>query len=130
MEPWLIYDGNHVAVYDSLQRLCEYAGRPIRWCDGLWSFMLEDRELYEEYVHYLNHHVFLDKMKVAGFSMTDLYVQQLDRYNIRQDSGKNTSACNKEEMVLDAFDAMAKLKKDSDKPTRKWQEGFGMDKMP
>lgn len=128
MEPWLIYDGNHVAAYNSLQKLCEYAGRSIQRCDELWALMLEDRELFEEFVYYLNHHAFLDKMKVCGFSMTDLYVQQLDRYNIKQDSGKNTAACNKEEMALNTFEAMAKLKKEPDKPIRKWQEGFGMDK--
>ena len=130
MEPWVIYDGNRVAAYDGLQKLCTYAGRSMLWCDGLWSFMLEDQELFEEFVYYLNHHAFLDKMKAGGgYSMTDLYVQQLDRFNIKQDSGKNTAACNKEEMVLNAFDAMAKLKKDPEKPARKWQEGFGMDKM-
>ena len=130
MEPWVIYDGNRVAAYDGLQKLCIYAGRSALWCDGLWSFMLEDGDLYEEFVYYLNHHAFLDKMTASGYSMTDLYVQQLDRFNIKQDSGKNTAACNKEEMVLNTFDAMAKLKKESDKPTRKWQQGFGMDKMP
>lgn len=129
MEPWMIYDGNHVAAYDGLRKLCEYVGRPVQWCDELWSFMLADRELFGEFMYYLNHHVFADGMKVSGYSMTDLYVQQLDRYNIRQDSGKNTAACNKEEMVLDAFEAMAKLKRESDQSTRKWQEGFGMDKM-
>ena len=130
MEPWVIYDGNHVAAYDGLRKLCEYVGRPVQWCDGLWGIMLEDRELFEEFVYYLNRHVFLDRLKVSGFSMTDLYVQQLDRYNIKQDSGKNTAACNKEEMVLNTFDVMAKLRKEPERPTRKWQEGFGMDKMP
>lgn len=125
----MIYDGNHVAVYDRLQRLCEYAGRSMQWCDSLWAFMLEDGELIEEFVYYLNHHDFLDKMKVGGYSLTDLYVQQLDRFNIMQDSGKNTAACNKEEMVLNAFETMARLKKEPGKLTRKWQEGYGMDKM-
>lgn len=62
MESWIIYDGNHVAAYESLKMLCEYANRSI---------------------------------------------QQLDRYNISRDSGKNTAACNKEEMVLGAFDMMS-----------------------
>lgn len=130
MEPWIVYDGNHVAAYNSLQKLCEYAGRTIRWCDELWAHMLEDGGLMEEFTYYLNHHTFLDKMKSTGYSMTDLYVQQLDRFNIKQDSGKNTAACNKEEMVLDAFYAMAKIRKEPGWPDGKWQEGFGMDRMP
>lgn len=125
----MIYDGNHIAVYEGLRRLCVYANKQEQWCDELWTFMLEDRALLEEFIYYISHHDFLGKMKTAGYSMTDLYVQQLERFNLRQDSGKNTSACNKEEMVLDAFYTMAKLKKDPDELSRKWQEGFGMDKM-
>lgn len=130
MEPWVIYDGNHVTAYEGLQKLCEYAGRPIQWCDELWACMLEEKALLNEFMYYLDHHVFADKMKVAGYSLTDLYVQQLDRFNIQRDTGKNTAACNKEEMVLDAFRTMAELKKDPEKLIRKWQEGFGMDRMP
>lgn len=129
MEPWVIFNGNHVAVYEGLRRLCAYAGKQVQWCDKLWAFMLEDPALFEEFLYYLNHHDFLDKLKIAGYSMTDLYVQQLDRFNLRQDSGKNTAACNKEEMVLNTFYTMARLKKDPDKFDRRWQEGFGMDKM-
>lgn len=127
-ESWLIYDGNRIPVYERLQRLCEYAGKSSRWCDGLWSSALEDPELYEELAYYMNRHSFLDRVKAGGYSMTDLYVQQLDLYNLRQDTGKHTAACNKEEMVLNAFDKMAGMRKDPDRQPREWQEGFGMDK--
>ena len=129
MEPWVIYDGNRVAVYDGLRRLCAYANRRTQWCDELWADMLKDQELFDEFLYYLKHHDFSDRMKVSGYSMTDLYVQQLEHFNLKQDTGKNTAACNKEEMVLEAFYTMAQLKKNPDNLTRKWQEGFGMDKM-
>lgn len=130
MESWIIYDGNHVAAYESLRKLCEYANRPIQWCDELWGRMLEEQDLMDEFLYYLGHHVFADKMKVEGYSLTDLYVQQLDRYNISRDSGKNTAACNKEEMVLGAFEMMSKLKQNPEETLRKWRDGFGMDRMP
>lgn len=129
MRPWVIYDGNLVEAYEGLQKMCESVGRPIQWCDELWAFMLEERVLLYDFMYYLDHHVLSDHVKAAGYSLTDLYVQQLDRYNIRQDTGKNTAACNKEEMVLDTFYAMAKLRQDPEGMTRKWQEGFGMDNM-
>lgn len=129
-EPWLIYDGNRVVMYERMQDLCVYAGKTPAWCDGLWAALLEDAELFEEFAYYMNHHGFLDKAKAGGYSLSDLYVQQLDLYNLRQDTGKHTAACNKEAMVLDAFDRMVQLKKDPDKRSREWQDGFGMDKMP
>ena len=130
MRPWVIYDGNLVEAYEGLQKLCEYVGRPIQWCDELWALMLEEREILYEFMYYLDHHVLSDKIKVAGYSLTDLYVQQLDRYNISRDSGKNTAACNKEEMVLGAFEMMSKLKINPEETLRKWRDGFGMDRMP
>ena len=129
MDTWVIYDGNRVAVYEGLRSLCEYAGRDTQWCDRLWGLLLTDGELMEEFADYLRKHTFADRVKAGGYSMTDLYVQQLDAYNIRQDSGKNTAACNKEEMVLEAFDTMAKLRRKSGQPPHGWQDGFGMDRM-
>lgn len=130
MKPWIIYDGNLVEAYEGLRKLCEKVGKPIQWCDELWALMLDERVLLYDFMYYLDHRVLSDHAKAAGYSLTDLYVQQLDRFNIKQDTGKNTAACNKEEMVLDTFYAMAKLKQDPEKMTRKWQEGFGMDNMP
>lgn len=130
-EPWLIIDGNRIAVYERLKQLCEYAGKPSDWCDRLWAAALEDPELFEELAYYMNRHSFLDRAKAGGYSVTDLYVQQLDLYNLRQDTGKHTAACNKEEMVLNAFEAMARMRNDPDRQQPgKWQEGFGMDQMP
>ena len=67
-------------VYDGLVRLCDYAGKSVEWCDKLWQEMLSDREVYDEFVYYLEHHVPGDLMKVRGYSLTDLYVWQIEQY--------------------------------------------------
>lgn len=125
----IVYDNAAIRVYDGLVRLCDYAGKPIAWCDALWQEMLEDSQLYEEFVYYLEHHLPGDMMKVRGYSLTDLYVWQIEQYNLRRDSGKNTAGCNKEDMMLQAFDMLARMKKNPDDYLGKLDKGAGMDKL-
>lgn len=125
----IVYGTEKIRAYDGLVKLCGYAGRTAEWCDGLWQEMLSDSELYHEFVYYLEHHVPKDSMKVHGYSLTDLYVWQMERFNIRRDSGKNTDSCNKEEMMLDAFWAMARMKKDPSVYLDRLARGAGMDRM-
>lgn len=117
-----------IKVYEGLKALCEYAGKSEEWCNELWLNILTDYELYGEFLYYLEHHGFADHMKAAGYSLTDCYVWQMERYNLAQDTGKNTEKCNKEEMVLQAFRTMAQIKKNPDYYIRKLSEGAGMDK--
>lgn len=124
----IILDFAKIKVYEGLEMLCEYAGKSLEWCDELWADMLADYELYDEFVYYLEHHSLADHMEVEGYSLTDFYVWQMERYNLAIDSGRNTDGCNKEEMVLQAFKTMAQMKKNPEYYKRKLTEGLGMDK--
>lgn len=125
----MIYDNALLRVYDGLRRLCDYAGKDDDWCDELWQELLHDRQLYEEFVYYLEHHVPGDLVKVRGYSLTDLYVWQLEQYNLRGDSGKHTAYCNKEQMLLQALLMLAQMKKNPDSCLGKLDRGAGMDKI-
>lgn len=125
----IIYGNTAVRVYDNLARLCDYAGKSVEWCDRLWAEMLNDREVYEEFVYYLEHHMPGDLIKVQGYSLTDLYVWQIERYNLHGDSGKNTDLCNKEEMLLQALWMLAQMKKNPGEYLSKLDHDAGMDKL-
>lgn len=125
----IVYKNAAIRVYDSLVRLCDYAGKSAEWCDKLWQEMLDSKEIYDEFVYYLEHHVPGDLMKVRGYSLTDLYVWQIEQYNLHGDSGKNTVCCNKEEMVLQALWMLAEMKKNPDGYLDKLDRGAGMDKI-
>lgn len=125
----IVYGTEMIRAYDGLARLCDYAGKDDKWCDGLWQEMLADGELYHEFIYYLENHMPQDGMKVQGYSLTDLYVWQMEQFNIRRDSGKNTENCNKEEMMLDAFWTMAKMKKNPESYLGKLDKGMGMDRI-
>lgn len=118
-----------IKAYEGLQMLCEYAGQQDAWREALWQELLKDGELYAEFVYYLENHGFADRMKVEKYSLTDIYVWQMERFNLAWDSGKNTENCNKEKMVLQAFKTMADMKKAPDYYRKKLGEGVGMDKL-
>lgn len=125
----ILYDARRIKAYEGLMALGEYAGRDSKWLDELWAGLLDDAGLMKEWMYYLDHHNFLDEEKFRGYGLTDLYVRQMDRYNLIREIGKNPVSCNKESMVLGAFRAMLDLKADPETYVRRLTEGTGMDQL-
>ena len=57
-----------------------------------------------------------------------MFIWQMSQDNLLHDTGKNTAECNKEAMVLKAFDGMIKLKQNPEEWSRKLSAGEGMDR--
>lgn len=125
----IIYDSTKVKVYENLKALCSFAGEPQEWCDMLWQEIVPDAELYRELLYYMRNNSLEDKARCCGYTLTDLYVWQMDRYNLLHDTGKNTAACRKVDMVLRAFEAMAQMKKNPEGYRKRFEDGRGMDQL-
>lgn len=125
----ILYDARRVKAYESLLALGAYAGQEKEWLDALWTELLTMPDLYAELVYYLEHHNLMDKYKYEGYSLTDLYVWQMNKYNLIKDLGKNTSECNKETMVLRSFRTMIDLTKNPKEYVKRLSEGRGMDRL-
>ncbi|MCM1187419.1 MAG: hypothetical protein NC251_13300 [Lachnoclostridium sp.] len=125
----IVYDARRVKAYEGLRALGEYAGKDSSWLDELWTELVSDSNLMKELMYYLDHHTFLDETKCRGYGLTDLYVWQMDRYNLIRDIGKNTSACNKEAMVLNTFRTMLDMQKEPEIYLKKLTAGIGMDQL-
>ena len=110
-------------------QICEYAELPEKWADDLWGEIMPRKELYNELVYYIEHHTFLDQLKVSGYSLCDLYVWQMNRYNLIRDTGKNPRTCNKEKMAMQAFKTMSELLKDPGQNLKKLEYGQGTDRL-
>lgn len=124
----IILNSERLKVYDGLQKLCQYAGKTTAYGDALWSDMLDDDVLYSEFVYYLENHTLQGNKKCCGYSLLDIYVWQIENYNLRQDVGRNPEVCNKEEMVLESFRMLKCMEKDPDVFIQKMQEGRHNDK--
>ena len=124
----LIIDGSKLKVFEYFHQLCDYAEWNQESRDFLWKKLLINESLYNEFVYYLEHHEFCGKLSFHGYSLIDLYVWQMDRYNLIHDIGKNTGNCNKEDLVLKAFYTMAVFFEKPEYYDKKLSEGLGMDK--
>ena len=125
----ILYDATRVKVCQAFYQICEYAELPEKWADDLWGEIMPRKELYNELVYYIEHHTFLDQLKVSGYSFCDLYVWQMNRYNLIRDTGKNPRTCNKEKMAMQAFKTMSELLKDPGQNLKKLEYGQGTDRL-
>ena len=125
----IVYDARRIMAYESFLMLGEYADKDKDFLDALWGEFLQNDGLMDEFMYYIDHHTLKDEVKCRGYSLTDLYVFQMSRYNLIRDIGKNTECCNKEAMVLNAFQTMANMLKDPETYVRRLLEDKGMDKL-
>ena len=91
------------------------------------AFLSTLRECYDAFVYYLERHALPDMPKCGAYSLTDCYVWQLERDNLRRDTGKNTARCDKEDMVLRSFMMMADMLRDPETYGKKLSDWKGMD---
>ncbi|MDE7287546.1 MAG: hypothetical protein K2N55_11995 [Lachnospiraceae bacterium] len=125
----IVYDATKIKVCQAFYEICDYAGLSRKWADALWKDILSRGQIYEELIYYIEHHTFMDKLNVCGYTLCDLYVWQMNRYNLIKDTGKNSRTCNKEKMAMQAFRTMADLMENPEKGLRKLDYGQGMDKL-
>lgn len=125
----VIFDSTKLKVYENLKLLCRFAGESQEWCDALWAEVMMDAELYRELIYYMKNNTLNDRMSCCGYTLIDLFIWQMDHYNLLHDTGKNTDKCLKVDMVLRAFEAMAQMKKDPEEYVRRLEEGRGNDRM-
>lgn len=125
----IVYDARRIKAYEGFYQLGEYAGKENVWLDALWEEIVSDEGMMKEFMYYLDHHTLLDEEQCEGYALTDLYVWQMDRYNLVREVGKNTNVCNKEAMVLNAFRTMADMKKNPADYVRRLTAGIGMDQI-
>ncbi len=125
----IIYDATRIKICQGLYDICDYAEFEKEWTDKLWKDMVTNREIYEEFVYYIEHHTFMDKVKVKNYSLSDLYVFQMDKYNLVREIGKNPRTCNKERMAMKAFRALLDMQEDPDGYIRRLEEGRGEDRL-
>ncbi len=125
----IIIATSKIKACEQFYELCEYCGYEKEWTDSLWGDIVSDDGMFNELAYYLTHHTLKDSESVGGYSLTDLYVFQMDKYNLIREIGKNPPECNKERMVLNAFRMMIDMKADPETYIKRLEEGRGEDRL-
>ena len=125
----IIIQTSKIKACELFYELCEYCGYDKEWTDALWGDIVTDDAVFDEFAYYATHHTFRDSLCISGYSLSDLYVFQMDKYNLIREIGKNPPECNKERMVLNAFRMMVDMKADPETYVKRIQEGRGEDRL-
>ena len=125
----IIIATSKIKVCEFFYDLCDRCGYERDWTDRLWGDLITDPDVYKEFEYYAANHTLRDGIDVCGYSLTDLYVFQMDKYNLIREIGKNPVECNKERMVLNAFRMLIDMKADPETYVRRLEEGRGEDKL-
>lgn len=125
----IVIDASKIKAFEALSLLCESCGETQTLQMQLWQDFLQDKELYDEFVYFVEQRTLLGKVNVGGYTLLDLYVMEMDSYNLCHDTGKNTASCSKDALVLHAFVTMTKMRKEPEKYLKKFSSGEGMDRL-
>lgn len=125
----IIIATSKIKTCDFFYKLCDFCRYDREWTDRLWGDIVTDERMYEEFAYYSTHHTFRDSFSISGYSLSDLYVFQMEKYNLIREIGKNPPECNKERMVLNAFRMMIDMKADPETYVKRIREGRGEDRL-
>jgi hypothetical protein len=123
----VIYDGRKIAAYSIAEEFCEACGWNDDFLADMWSEIINNPLLYDEFVYFLQTSSLTGNFTYEGYSMLDLYFYNLKLYNLQHDAGKNTDSCDKDRIVFMAFHTMAMLIKEPDKYKEILSNDLGMD---
>lgn len=106
----LIISSEKLKLFEIVKSWGEYAGYSDEWINKFWQDLLLNKEVYEEFIYYIDHDDFLCKYSYDGQYITDIFIWEMRKFNIKTDRGKNYEDCDKAEMVLNAFHTMLEMK--------------------
>ncbi len=96
-------------AYQWARALCYYAGEGVEFLREFWQMLEQSEGVMREFTYYLEYQNFLCEYKVAGYSVVDLMVWQMDHFKAQMDRGKDDMKHNGDKMLLMAFDTMLKM---------------------
>lgn len=110
----ILYNAGKLKSFENLRTLSELVGESEAFANELWSYMLSDEELLDEFNYFVANHAIRGNICCGELSLLDIYFSQMNKYNLYHDLGKNTGECDKDRMVLHAFKQMMDMRKDPD----------------
>jgi len=114
-------------VMEFAASLCRYAGEDKEFAAGFYERLKADREIYQEFIYYMEHGNFACKANVRGYTAVDVMVWQMDHFKAWLDRDTKGTKQNGDRMLLLAFDTLLKMRQDPEKYIQKMQGETGTD---
>ncbi len=107
--------------------LAERAGEKEGYVDSFLQRMTGNKEVAEEYVHYLEHGDYACKNTIGGINVVDIIVWQMDHFKELLDMDQTEYKSNPYKMTLAAFNTMLLYADKPEELASKMGEATGTD---
>lgn len=95
---------------DFIKRLCQYGMEDEAFYQNFIKELTPHEDIIKELAYYMTHGDFLGEASVAGYSVMDILVWQIDHFKSHMDRGEYDMENNPDRMVLMAFYTLLKMK--------------------
>ncbi|MGN0402811.1 MAG: hypothetical protein ACI4HQ_11235 [Acetatifactor sp.] len=107
--------------------LAAQAGKDASYGENLWESIKSSPGLLRELAYYHDYGKFLCEYRVAGYTLADVLVWQVDHFKLYMDRGEEMNRYRSERLLLSAFETMAEMEKNPAPIIRKLEDESGQD---
>lgn len=107
--------------------LSEQAGKDAAYGERLWQSISRSPGLLRELAYYHDYGKFLCEYQVAGYTLADVLVWQVDHFKLYMDRAEEMNRYHAERLLLSSFETMAQMEKDPAPLVRKMEGESGQD---
>lgn len=110
--------------------LAERAGESAEYGEQLWQGIRQSSGLLQELAYYHDYRSFLSKYQVAGYTLSDALIWQVDHFKLYMDRPQDMNRYRQEKLLLSAFETLLQMEKDPATLTEKMRRETGQDIQP
>ena len=114
-------------LHQYIRILADRAGENEEYADELWERISRSNGLLRELAYFHDFGDFLCEYKVAGYTLTDILVWQVDHFKAYLDRPEEMNRYRQEKLLLVSFNIMSKMEKDPQPYINKMQGETGTD---
>ncbi len=100
------------ALRQFLLKLAGQAGESQEYGEKLWQGIKASEGLLQEFSYYHDYGRFLCKYNVAGYTLADVLVWQVDHFKLYMDRPDEMNRYRQQRLLLAAFETMVGMEKD------------------
>lgn len=93
----------------------------------LWKRLLHSNGMLREFAYYHDYRKFLCEYKVAGYTLADILVWQVDHFKAYLDRPKEMNRYRQERLLLNSIDIMLQMEADPQRYVEKMRQETGTD---
>lgn len=108
--------------------LCRQAGKDTEYLEEFWRQLCSSEGMLREFAYYFDTRGFLCEKNVAGYSIADIMVWQVDHFKAYLDRGEECLRYDSARLLLSAFEIMLKMESDPVPYIEKMQQESGTDR--